>query len=68
MNKLGLEKDSVIYQFCKEVSNIIVVFFNFTVKKFGPVAIFMLLCRTFAIYGTDYLKSAFTYQVRLLYH
>lgn len=61
MNKLGLGKDSVIYRFCKEVSDIIVVFLNFTVKKFGPIAIFMLLCRTFATYGIDYLKPAFTY-------
>lgn len=63
MNKLGYGKDSVIYRFCKEVSDIIVVFLNFTVKKFGPVAIFMLLCRTFATYGIDYLKPAFTYFV-----
>ena len=61
MNKIGLGKESVIYKFCKEVSDIIVVFLNFTVKKFGPVAIFMLLCRTFATYGIDYLKPAFTY-------
>ena len=61
MNKLGLAKESVIYKFCKEVSDIIVVFLNFTVKKFGPAAIFMLLCRTFATYGIDYLKPALTY-------
>lgn len=61
MNKLELGKDSIIYGFCKEVSNIIVVFLNFTVKKFGPVAIFMLLCRTFATYGIDYLKPALNY-------
>ena len=63
MNKLGLGKDSVIYRFCKEVSDIIVVFLNFAVKKFGPVAIFMLLCRTFATYGIDYLKPALNYCV-----
>ena len=61
MNKLDLGKESVIYHFCSEVSNIIVVFLNFVVKKFGPAAIFMLLCRTFATYGIDYLKPAFTY-------
>lgn len=61
MNKLGLAKESIIYKFCKEVSDIIVVFLNFTVKKFGPAAIFMLLCRTFATYGIDYLKPALTY-------
>ena len=41
MNKIGLGKESVIYKFCKEVSEIIVVFLNFTVKKFGPAAICM---------------------------
>ena len=61
MNKLGYGKDSVIYRFCEEVSKIIVVFLNFAVKKVGPVAIFMLLCRTFATYGIDYLKPALAY-------
>ena len=63
MNVLGYGKDSVIYRFCEEVSKIIVVFLNFAVKKFGPVAIFMLLCRTFATYGIDYLKPALMYCV-----
>jgi len=63
MNVLGYGKESVIYRFCEEVSKIIVVFLNFAVKKFGPVAIFMLLCRTFATYGIDYLKPALMYCV-----
>jgi len=63
MNKLDYGKDSVIYRFCEEVSKIIVVFLNFAVKKFGPAAIFMLLCRTFATYGIDYLKPALNYCV-----
>lgn len=61
MNKLCLSKESNIYGFCNEVSNIIVVFLNFTVTNFGPVAIFMLLSRTFATYGIDYLKPALNY-------
>ena len=48
MNKLGMGKDSVIYRFCEEVSKIIVVFLNFAVKKFGPIAIFMLLSFVFS--------------------
>ena len=63
MNKLGMGKDSVIYRFCEEVSKIVVVFLSFAVKKFGPAAIFMLLCRTFATYGIDYLKPALAYCV-----
>lgn len=61
MNKLELGKDSVIYRFCSEVSKIVVTFLSFVVTKFGPVAIFMLLCRTFATYGIDYLKPALAY-------
>jgi Na+/H+-dicarboxylate symporter len=63
MNKLGLGKESVIFRFCEEVSKIVVVFLSFAVKKFGPAAIFMLLSRTFATYGIDYLKPALAYCV-----
>ena len=63
LNALNIGKESTIYRFCDEVSKIIVVFLNFTVRKFGPVAIFMLLCRTFATYGIDYLKPAIAYFV-----
>ena len=61
LNALNIGKESVIYRLCHEISKIIVVFLNFVVKKFGPIAIFMLLCRTFATYGIDYLKPALTY-------
>ena len=61
MNKLGLGSSSFIYCLCEEVSKIIVIFLNFIVKKFGPAAIFMLLSRTFATYGIDYLKPALNY-------
>ena len=63
MNKLDLGKDSTIYRFCDEASRIIVVFLNYMVTRFGPCAIFMLLCRTFATYGIDYLKPALAYFV-----
>lgn len=63
MNKLNLGKDSTIYRFCDESNRIIVVFLNYIVTKFGPCAIFMLLCRTFATYGIDYLKPALAYFV-----
>ena len=63
MNKLGLGKESIIYRFCDEVSGIVVTFLSFAVKKFGPAAIFMLLCRTFATYGIDYLRPALAYCV-----
>lgn len=61
LNALNLGKESAIYRLCEEISKIIVVFLNFVVKKFGPIAIFMLLCRTFATYGIDYLRPALAY-------
>ena len=67
LNALNIAKtESAIYHLCEEISKIIVVFLNFVVKKFGPVAIFMLLCRTFATYGIDYLKPALAYVVVVL--
>ncbi len=63
LNKLGYGADCVVNRFCKEVSEIVVVFLNFVVNKFGPVAVFMLLSRTFAIYGINYLKPTAAYVV-----
>ena len=61
LNALDLGKGSILYRLCDEISRIIVFFLNFVVRKFGPAAIFMLLCRTFATYGIDYLKPALAY-------
>ena len=63
MNKLGYGPDCAVNKLCTEVSNIIVTFLNFIVNKFGPIAIFMLLCRTFATYGITYLQPAFAYVI-----
>ncbi|MBR4040300.1 MAG: dicarboxylate/amino acid:cation symporter [Clostridia bacterium] len=61
LNKTGYDSECVINRLCKELSDVVVVFLNFVVDKFGPVAIFMLLSRTFATYGIDYLKPAAAY-------
>lgn len=63
MNKLGYGADCTLSRLCREISDIIVVFLNFVVDKFGPVAIFMLLSRTFATYGITYLQPAFAYMI-----
>ena len=63
LNKLGKGKESTLYNLCEETSGIIVTFLNFVVDKFGPVAVFMLLSRTFATYGINYLRPAAAYVV-----
>lgn len=63
MNVLGPEKTSSLKKLLTEINDVIVVFLNFVVTKFGPLAIFVLLSRTFATYGIDYLKPALVYVV-----
>ena len=61
LNKLGYDSSCAINKLCKELSEVVVMFLNFIVNKFGPVAVFMLLSRTFATYGINYLKPAAAY-------
>lgn len=63
MNVLGEEKTSTIKKLITEVNDIVVVFLNYVVTKFGPIAIFVLLTRTFATYGINHLKPALAYVV-----
>jgi len=63
LNKLGYDSECTINRLCKELSEVVVMFLNFVVNKFGPIAVFMLLSRTFATYGIDYLKPAAAYVV-----
>ena len=63
LNKTGYGEECVINRLCRELSDVVVVFLNFVVNKFGPVAVFMLLSRTFATYGIDYLKPAAAYVI-----
>lgn len=63
MNVLGEEKTKTVLKLLNEINDIVVVFLNFVVTKFGPLAIFFLISRTFATYGINYLKPAFAYML-----
>lgn len=65
INYLG-DKVKVLKTLLEEVNSIITVFLSFIITKFGPVAIFVLITRTFAIYGVDNLKPALIYVVTTL--
>lgn len=64
INKTG--KESTIKKLCEEVNEIITIFLSFVVNKFGPIAIFCLLSRTFAIYGVNHLIPAMAYMVTVI--
>ena len=51
----------IIKKILVELNKMITVFLGFVITKFGPVAIFVLITRTFAIYGIENLKPALAY-------
>ncbi|MEF9953385.1 dicarboxylate/amino acid:cation symporter [Clostridium sp.] len=51
----------VLKKLLEDINKIITVFLTFVITKFGPIAIFVLITRTFAIYGIDHLKPALAY-------
>lgn len=61
MNVLGGKKANTLKKLFQEINDIVVVFLNFVVTKIGPFAIFVLLSRTFATYGINYLRPALMY-------
>lgn len=62
INVLG-SKIEVLKKLLQEVNDVVVVFLSFIITKFGPAAIFVLLTRTFAIYGVEHLKPAAAYVI-----
>lgn len=47
----------------QEINDVVVVFLSYVITKFGPYAIFVLLTRTFAVYGIEHLRPAATYVI-----
>lgn len=62
INNLG-SKIKMLESLLEDINSIITVFLSFVITQFGPIAIFVLITRTFAIYGIDNLKPAFVYVV-----
>ena len=63
MNHLGEERTATLKKLLQEINDVVVVFLNYVVTKFSPVAVFMLLTRTFASYGINHLQPALAYVV-----
>ena len=62
INTLG-DKILILKKLLEDVNSIITVFLNFIINKFGPIAVFVLISRTFAVYGLDHLSSALSYML-----
>lgn len=62
INKLG-SKAEPLKNVLESANEVIQMYLTFLINKVGPVAIFCLISRTFAIYGVEYLAPAATYIV-----
>lgn len=62
INVLG-NKIKILTNLLEDINSIITVFLSFVITQFAPIAIFVLITRTFAIYGIENLKPAFVYVV-----
>ena len=60
MNALG-EKAAALKKVFESANEVIQMYLNFLINKVGPISIFCLVSRTFAIYGAEYLKPAAAY-------
>lgn len=57
----GGEDIKVLKNILLDVNKIINIFLNFVIVKFSPIAVFILITRTFAVYGIEHLKPALVY-------
>ncbi|PWJ50876.1 dicarboxylate/amino acid:cation symporter [Faecalicatena contorta] len=62
MNMLG-EKTDPLKKVLESGSEVINLYLTFLINRVGPIAIFCLISRTFAIYGIEYLAPAAAYIV-----
>ena len=60
MHKLD-DEIVIVKKILVEINKMVTVFLSFVITKFGPIAIFVLITRTFAIYGIEHLKPALAY-------
>lgn len=62
LNQLG-EKTAPLKTVLESANEVIQLYLTFLINKVGPIAIFCLISRTFAIYGVEYLAPAAAYVV-----
>jgi Na+/H+-dicarboxylate symporter len=60
INSVG-DKILVLKNLLIDINNIISVFLSFIISKFSPIAVFVLITRTFAVYGISQLRPALMY-------
>lgn len=62
MNALG-DKAATIKSLLQNLNDIVQVYMDFLINKVSPIAIFCMLARTFATYGTEYIRPTLTFMI-----
>ncbi|HUM83027.1 MAG TPA: dicarboxylate/amino acid:cation symporter [Lachnospiraceae bacterium] len=62
MTKMG-KKAEPLKNVIENLNDIIQMFLNFLINKIGPVAIFCMITRALAVYGTEYIKPTLVWMV-----
>lgn len=62
LNKIGAKADA-LKSVLESANEVIQMYLTFLINNIGPVSIFCLISRTFAIYGVEYLAPAAAYVV-----
>lgn len=62
MTKMG-EKADPLKKVLENLNDITQMFLNFIISKVGPTAIFCMICRALAVYGTEYIKPTLVWMV-----
>lgn len=58
---IGGDEIKVLKNILLDINKVIHIFLNFVILKFSPLAVFVLITRTFAVYGIEHLKPALIY-------
>ena len=66
MNALG-DKAATIKNLMQNLNDIVQVYMDFLINKISPIAIFCMLARTFATYGTEYIRPTLTFMLATIF-
>ena len=66
MNALG-DKAATIKNLMQNLNDIVQVYMDFLINKISPIAIFCMLARTFATYGTEYIRPTLTFMIATIF-
>ena len=66
-NTMLQDKAATIKNLMQNLNDIVQVYMDFLINKISPIAIFCMLARTFATYGTEYIRPTLTFMLATIF-